>query len=95
MHLRKAVEIDPASAEAFVNLSLVLSAIQAYPEAEQAAIRALEIRPGAANSRYALAFAQAGQGRVAEAIVILRELPESPAARELLERLIRFQQAGD
>jgi protein O-GlcNAc transferase len=80
-HYAKAIQLDPNFAEAYGELAWSFFTQQRFRDAEAVARRALAIKPALAEVRLLLGRALAGQGRLGEAVTVLREvaaaLPDS------------------
>jgi tetratricopeptide (TPR) repeat protein/predicted Ser/Thr protein kinase len=72
--LQRALEILPHNQPARVNLALYLSYVSDFPAAEREARRVLQFSPSYETAYAALAYAQVGQGQLAEAIQTYRQL---------------------
>ena len=68
MHLQKAVDIQPDSAEVHSNLGIALAADGRLDEAVTQFRKALEVQPDSAEAHYNLGDALAKQGRLDEAL---------------------------
>jgi Flp pilus assembly protein TadD len=92
-HLRKAIEVFPASAAAHIELGRRLVKEGRFDEAGAEFQRALEIDPGSASAHNNLGFVLFVKGRRAAAVEqyleALRLQPEFPLARENLEQALR------
>jgi len=76
--LQRALEILPSNQLARVNLALYLSYTGDFPTAEREARTVLQANPSTYGQAYvALAYAQVGQGQLAEAIKTYRQLEKS------------------
>jgi eukaryotic-like serine/threonine-protein kinase len=76
--LQRALEILPSNQLARVNLALYLSYTGDFPTAEREARTVLRANPSTYGQAYvALAYAQVGQGQLAEAIKTYRQLEKS------------------
>ena len=82
----KATTAEPRSAQEMHNLSATLCLMKRYPESERAARATLQIDPMRATTRYVLATALIGEGRVNdEAVELLKQSSaEVPNARLVL-----------
>lgn len=86
--IRRALELDPGSADAYVNLSVSLHALGRFAQAEQAATSALANGPGLLQARRALAAAAWSQGHLQRAYEIYEgTLQDAPNHIETLNSL--------
>jgi tetratricopeptide (TPR) repeat protein len=83
LEFKRVVDLNPAFAPGQLNLSLALSLLRRYPEAEAAARRAVQLDPKSARASYALGQILTAQGKDSlEALKNLRmALDEFPIAR--------------
>ena len=70
---RRAVSLDAEDAESFIALAMSYNSLREFQEAENAAWRALSLRPDSWQGRFELAKAWCGQSRF---VVALREMDE-------------------
>jgi tetratricopeptide (TPR) repeat protein len=99
--LQRALEILPHHQPARVNLALYLSYAGDFPAAEREARTVLQVNPSFVSAYNALAYAQVGQGQVAQAISTYRQLEkisdlgQSMAARGLADIALYEGRLGD
>jgi tetratricopeptide (TPR) repeat protein len=79
--LRRAAELKPDLVDAWHNLGGVAQALELWDEAADAYGRALELRPGAVETRRNYAIVLSILGRIIEAEAQHRRLAETPATR--------------
>jgi hypothetical protein len=95
IHLRKALELDPASAEAHIDLGARLVRDRRLDEAAAEFELALRINPGLAQAHNNLGYVLFLKGKSKEAIEqyqeALRLQPEFPLAQNNLEQALREQ----
>jgi tetratricopeptide (TPR) repeat protein len=83
--LQRALEISPGNQVARVNLALYLSYTGDFPAAEREARAVLQANPSTYPQAYdALAYAQVGQGQLAEAIKTYRQLQKASSLGQSL-----------
>ncbi len=95
-HYRKALEIDPQCAAAFVNLASLKYATYDNKSAIDYSEQALKISPGMLRPQICIAVALGQEGHFDEAIErleqVVAQMPFEPQAQQILDRTRQMKQ---